>query len=181
MSRGRWPQATAGDAGLNARPASRLGSRFERDGSTGAEGTSAKPRPLCGPRTRPACLPLLRNVLDAGLNGTGPRVPEAPRQSRGRYAARGPVPLASQLRRTAARRACLPMLQHRQNVADTHGLPASPRRACLPTPRHHRPSRFSLASRIDNLSRRCSFVHVSGGLFCLPNASRAFWKGIIMP
>ncbi len=29
-----------------------------------------------------------------GLNGTGLRVPEAPRQSRGRFAARGPVPLA---------------------------------------------------------------------------------------
>ena len=59
MSRGRWPQAPAGDVGLNARHASRLGSRFERDGSTGAEGTSAEPRPLCGPRTRPACLPTL--------------------------------------------------------------------------------------------------------------------------
>ena len=33
----------------------------------------------------------------AGLNGTGPRVPKAPRRSRGRCAARGPVPLASQL------------------------------------------------------------------------------------
>ena len=29
-----------------------------------------------------------------GLNGTGLRVPQAPRQSRGRFAARGPVPLA---------------------------------------------------------------------------------------
>ena len=28
------------------------------------------------------------------MNGTGLRVPEAPRQSRGRFAARGPVPLA---------------------------------------------------------------------------------------
>ena len=47
--------------------------RIERDGSSGAGGTSAKP---------------------GGLNGTGLRVPEAPRQSRGRFAARGPVPLA---------------------------------------------------------------------------------------
>ena len=33
----------------------------------------------------------------AGLNGTGPRVPKAPRRSRGRCAARGPVPLAYRL------------------------------------------------------------------------------------
>ena len=41
----------------------------ERDGSSGAGGTSAKPRPLRGPRTRPACVCI-------------------------RFAARGPVPLA---------------------------------------------------------------------------------------
>ena len=33
--------------------------------------------------------------LEAALNGTGPRVPKAPRRSRGRCAARGPVPLAA--------------------------------------------------------------------------------------
>ena len=44
-------------------------SRIERDGSSGAGGTSAKPRPLCGPRTRPACGCI-------------------------RFAARGPIPLA---------------------------------------------------------------------------------------
>ena len=32
-------------------------SRIERDGSSGAKGTSALPRPLRGPRTRPACTP----------------------------------------------------------------------------------------------------------------------------
>ena len=31
--------------------------RIERDGSAGAEGPSATPRPLCGPWTRPACGP----------------------------------------------------------------------------------------------------------------------------
>ena len=44
--------------------------RIERDGSSGAGGTSAKPRPLCGPRTRPACVCI-------------------------RFAARGPVPFLS--------------------------------------------------------------------------------------
>ena len=62
------------------------GSRFERDGSTGAEGTSAEPRPLCGPRTRPACLPP------------------------------APAALACQLVDTTAGRACLPTPQHRRPV-----------------------------------------------------------------
>ena len=34
------------------------------------------------------------NGEGSGLNGTGPRGPKAPRLRRGRFAARGPVPLA---------------------------------------------------------------------------------------
>ena len=57
----------------------RDGRRIERDGSSGAGGTSAKPRPLCGPRTRPACVCI-------------------------RFAARGPVPFPFSDREVEARR-----------------------------------------------------------------------------
>ena len=55
-----------------------------------------------------------------GLNGTGLRVPEAPRHSRGRFAARGPVPLASdkkvEARRVGERsRSVWPILAQRRD------------------------------------------------------------------
>ena len=91
----------------------------KRDASAGAGGGRNKrdvpgcrrhlgfAEPVRGPWTRPACttvpasaaptsrpLHRLHAINEGGINGTGPRGPKAPRLRRGRFAARGPVPLA---------------------------------------------------------------------------------------